>query len=380
MRLRRHFRWCTWMVMLILSRDCHGLTTPTPTISDSVLLGQSVSDAHELSEKEARFVAQSLWHSRETIHSASVEANVKWEGEDVLSDKRTMYRFYCDFTNKRLRVDHKSEGGLWQTIKRPECVLVHPAHAAVISRYPPDFAIAWEEASLLDVRVLGITQIDAVWNGTLEDLHRSFSQGKPRVWRTSGGEYVIVWEEPSKQFPALTTVTRVWANEQYGFAPTRIEQTFGMNGRFPPQPEFVTESQYINHSGAFVPTLCEFNVIRNGAKQPKEIWNLEWQQVNTELPEKLFTPEGLDAPGGTLVADLRTGKPIIESEIPRDGIDDLPGGPPKLLGKTGLLGASRKWMLLLNGIVIVFLMAILLFKRLQPASRINVRFARQHPR
>jgi hypothetical protein len=86
------------------------------------------------------------------------------------------------------------------------------------------------------------------------------------------------------------------------------------------------------------------------------------------VDDVLFTAEGLDAPGGTLVVNkMRGDDTIVERVIPRDGVDDLPGGPTRLLNGEklgGRVGWGRTF-LVANVTIVIVLVVLLVIRRLR---------------
>jgi len=322
-----------------------------------------------LSQDKAIFVLHSMWHSRQTISSSRINITASFENASAGDAKagniheEIEYFVAADTVKKRFRIDQVTSKNTWQFVKRPEWLLTHPWSSAVISRYAPDFEVPWEEGRILDPRVIGAAHRDAVMGLTLKELRSYFPDKSAIVRESEPGIFAIRWDNVSQQHPELTVITRLWCDEKLGFAPTRVTQTSGLNGKFPPSPDLSSTTSYTRLDNVFVPATCVYETRRNGILQPIETWDLEWEQLNEDIDQAVFSAKGLDARGGTLVVDKRLGGSLIEFEIERDGIDDLPGGAPKPLGKGGLAdsGISSFW-LAANIIVVVLLLGLLVLK------------------
>lgn len=338
--------------------------------TSSVLLASDSTSAvqgEEVSIPEGRYVVQSLWRSRELIRSGRVEIATQWNAEGSVA-LPIDYTVWFDAAKDRLRVDRREDTAFWQTVRRPEWLLIHAANSAVISKEAPDFITPWPEAAVLDPRVPGLTQRDATCGLTLEILHGYFPDAEVVVRKIGEGKHVLTWTNHPNALKGMEVVTRIWTDEQKGSSPIRVEQVTGMNGRFPAQPDFITTTEYVSTSGIWLPSLCQFDVRRNGKSEATETWTFKWANVNEVIAEEIFTAEGLNAPGGTLIADSRQGDPIVEAIVPRDGVADLPGGRTKSLGADGL-SASKDYLFLgINAFAVLALTTLLIRRRMQRSS------------
>jgi hypothetical protein len=320
----------------------------------------------EITPAQRRFILQSVWQTRDLLRSAEVR-NLSEDFSNAVqggpANAETEYTAYFDARERRLRLDTSKGGELTQVIRRPEWMLFHPAGGGVISKYAPDFQTTWTGSGVLDVRIIGMSFRDAMFNLSLEDLHEKLSDERAEITQDETGKYLIVWRKSPTTPRGVHVVTRMWCDPKEDYAVTRMELATSSSGTFPSQPDVATATTYEQTEGLRLPVECEFSVRRNGKSEVVRKWRCQWVSVNTSLPEIIFTQDGLSAPGGTLVADARGVDPLVESIIKRDGIDDLPGGPAPGIGKTGFLNIRNSWVLIVNAAIVVFALVGLILSR-----------------
>jgi hypothetical protein len=352
---------------------CFCIAIASVLMSYSAAMAQQRPDASaptstggEITPAQRRFILQSLWETRDLLRSGEVRIL----SEDYSSatqappgNPKTEYTAYFDARERRLRLDTLKGGELAQVVRRPEWMLFHPSRGGVISKFAPDFQAPWTEAGGLDVRIIGMSFRDAMFNVSLEALHEKLSDERAEITQDESGKYLIIWRKSPTTPRAVHVITRMWCDPKEDYAVTRMELATSSSGKFASQPDVATATTYEQIEGLRLPVECEFSVKRDGKLEAVRKWRCQWVSVNTSLPEVIFTHDGLSAPGGTLVADARGVDPLVESIIKRDGVDDLPGGPAPGIGKAGFLNIRNSWVLIVNAAIVVFALVGLILSR-----------------
>lgn len=103
-------------------------------------------------------------------------------------------------------------------------------------------------------------------------------------------------------------------NESEGITPIQYShrsveagsQLTGMPKARWPKPLFQADTTWMERNGVWVPKTLVITEENRGCDL-----HFEWVEVNTEIDTQLFTEEGMGLNPGTMVQDLRLGKPIV---------------------------------------------------------------------
>jgi hypothetical protein len=376
-----------WLVLslavLMNSHATFGNAAQFGLLDDS-LPGGLVPQGAILSDSERDFVMKAFWHGRELLRSAIFDAEVVVSVVDFdeRKEQQRLTYFVCfDNTGRRIRLDYENGERKWEVVRTPTATLVHEGSSGVIERRAPDEPYQWPEIQCVDVRVIGVANKNEIGQGYPGDALQtsmSFLSGdvKPVVVRNSQGLYVATWNftrtlAGGHQFNLFR---RIWIDEDLDYSPVRLEEIEWLDDRMPEGPQTVCTVEYESVNDTWVPGSCVFvtrdeaGVADDSCTTTESSWAFHWDSANENVDDVLFTAEGLDAPGGTLVVNkMRGDDTIVERVIPRDGVDDLPGGPTRLLNGEklgGRVGWGRTF-LVANVTIVIVLVVLLVIRRLR---------------
>jgi hypothetical protein len=137
-------------------------------------------------------------------------------------------------------------------------------------------------------------------------------------------------------------ICRAWFDPNQGYSPVRLETEFSTPGG-PALNVLECVVSRIPETRVWFPTSCHYQHRRNGELLREEVLKVKVLSLNSGIPDKVFSPQGMDIPAGTHVQ--------VDPRDPRgdliwDGRDFVPKKamvPPKQAGfETGswLLAAS----------------------------------------
>lgn len=238
------------------------------------------------------------------------------------------YDFWFDFNHKRIRTDRSGDDGKTQAVWTKGGVIFHAQTSGVITTYPPDHRLPINEISKLDFRVSGFAQGAEAYLFDLTQFEELLSLTKEAIKDVSVGNGIvrISWSVPRGDSARLERVG-YYFDDQFN-AVRIVDKIVSNDGEL--QASATARFRYTTLNHTEVPLTCQYTFTPANGKTETMDWSYTWKSLNEPIPETIFTAKGLGARGGTLIVDARqAGQPIIESTVPRDGTDDLPGGPDR---------------------------------------------------
>ncbi|HEX7375758.1 MAG TPA: hypothetical protein VF278_01535 [Pirellulales bacterium] len=220
---------------------------------------------------------------------------------------------------------------------------------------PPGKRSADESQALpFDVRQLGlITTIHSSQPHSFDELWRSWSE-RPiqQVAREADGIVRLTWGDRGDD--AEWRVRR-WIDTAHGYTIIRSEheeraiQAAGAAEW--PAPHLIAEVSWVQVSAVWVPTAF----VLHRQSRTDEL-SFDWESVNEDIPNGLFTAKGLGVDPWTLVTDVRLGKPIIVGHV------EEPPLPPPSPSK-----GRAAWfypVIVVNVVVLALIAMVMLWRRL----------------
>lgn len=265
-------------------------------------------------------------HRESLLHSGVARAHWTWTTKQ--HKENTDWRLYFDYDKGLSRIDRRviNDGHRSIRVDTPdESIIYVPVPApgtGVISRHPPG-APAVAHGYVFDVRTAGLAALisikgnAATWPRFLAMLERD---GRPTLHTEADGTLCVTWRKSKAvETPDGKLVERFghsfWVDAKRDFVPVRATFFSGAS----PDPSIdgskvstIVETEWTEEQGILVPRRCAWELPLD--KQSAELI-FEWESVNGPVDEKLFTPQGLGAPKGTLIVNDRLGKDFIESTI-----------------------------------------------------------------
>jgi hypothetical protein len=229
---------------------------------------------------------------------------------------------------------HEKDDELAQFVRTPEYVLSHLSKSHVIARYPSDYRVEFHEFKPLDTRTTGVANYFEWREVSDPEIHDFYStKCRPIELIEDDTTAVLSWEhdvgDPDRRGQQVAK-RRIVLQKDRGYSPSRLEiylrwpdETYG-------DPAATCDSEYALISGCWLPTTSFFVDKTNGINLRARV-KFIWNSVNTPIDPATFTPEGLDAPGGTAVAVMSKGRPSGHSMIPPARKNNLPGIRPRVL-------------------------------------------------
>lgn len=311
-------------------------------------LGRSVSPG----SSEGQFVLSSIWARGREIQSGV---------GSVLATGRTIegeFKFWFDHSINGFRVDRMDGERKMQAVWTPAYVLYHPPTSGVISRFRSDYVVSSTEVPKLDFRFHGLAQAPEFFHYDLMQFKEHvLNDGTVESINVNGSEVRVEWEAPRGPQQARFSRT-IWFDESRGFVTTEIRDLITSEDGTQVLDEGAGSFTYLEKNGILVPDVCTYE---HSTAASKDSWSLrfEWENVNQAIEPTVFEALGLNAPGGTMIVDSRLGgEPLVEATIPRDGVDDWPGGKQTLFAPTSGGFFSSPWVIA-NFAVISFALIIL---------------------
>lgn len=231
---------------------------------------------------------------------------------------------------------------------------------AEVSIRPPDER-APRDVKPFDIRALGLAYQDGLQKFVpFEDAYRAYSAAlaSPTITTEADDIFVLHWVLEGNYMQRT-----VWVNAREGFTPFRLELAY-TKGR-PLDTVAVSyraDIAYTEFEGVWVPTsLSAVDHPDNASQLP---WSLdlafEWEAVNREIPNALFTEQGLGARAGDRIIDFRLGAPIHARTIPATGA-------------YGGYAVSRRSLLIAANVLAVLLTLLIVLLRRLKKRRLNPR-------
>jgi hypothetical protein len=263
-----------------------------------------------------------LVNSREKLRSGEARAHWKWTTPKY--KESADWRLYFDHDKGLSRVDRCviNDGHRSIRVDTPEESIIYVPVSGIITRHPPG-APALKHGYVFDVRTTGLAALisikgnAATWPRFLAMLERD---GRASLRTESDGTLCVTWSKTKVvETPDGKLLERFghsfWVDSKRSFVPVRATFFSGAS----PDPSVdgsriseIVETEWTEQQGIMVPHRCAWKLPLNN--QSAEL-TFEWVSVNGPVDEKLFAPEGLGAPKGTLVVNDQLGKDFIESTI-----------------------------------------------------------------
>lgn len=290
-----------------------------------------VPSGQELPAEMAKSTVESLWASREELHSGVCQIMWHLNVGNGAADKTARCAVYFDYDRGLARVDRTTgQGRAVQRIDTPQELVVHVAGARVVSRFAPR-SLTPADSEPIDPRMAGLMEL-----GEFE-VSASFSQLKGYMDSLSligvvelpdaPGSFVIAQESvaplPSENAPAgapplKTTYRRLtWVDASRRFSPTRMESWVGVGESAGEHMELQCRSDttWEVRGDAAVPIRCAFTEKTN----PRTVELLfSWESVNEPVADALFTAEALVTERPSMVVNHRFGTTVIERIVQRE--------------------------------------------------------------
>ncbi len=292
---------------------------PAPVL---LAAGPMATESTQLRRMTPKGTVDALASSREKLHSGEARAHWTWNTKKY---KETAdWRLYFDYDKGLSRVDRRviNNGHRSIRVDTPDESIIYVPVSGVISRHPPG-APAVAHGYVFDVRTTGLAALisikgnAATWPRFLAMLERD---GRPTLHTEADGTLCVTWRDmrvvdtPDGKFCERFGHS-FWVDSKKGFTPVRATFFSGAS----PDPAVdgskistIVETEWTEMQGIMVPRGCRWQLPLS--EQSAELI-FEWESVNGPLDEKLFTPEGLGAPKGTLIVNTRLGEDAIESTI-----------------------------------------------------------------
>jgi len=330
---------------------------------------EQTNEANNQADDLGSFCVRGLWNSREQLRSGAVHCSYVLTDKQHEENSMSLQLFLAfDYTNRSVRYDRQPlDKEKSQFVRTLSYTLLHLPGSGVIATYAPDYKVARAEAQVFDTRILGLSQLDE-WPLVSYEKMKGFLQTVSLTEvKRDGSKYRLQWTHdfgPNTSKGQMRAQRTIVIDPDQGFSPLHMEEALKWPNEQFGVPDFIADVTYRNISNCWVPTLCKFENRKVGEEQ-SAVLELAWDSVNQPLDKQIFEAQGLDAPGGTLVADMRLGNNgIVESMIPRTGKNDLPGGPTRLLGRTELTRSWRSYFFIgLNISIVILLIVLIAYRR-----------------
>jgi hypothetical protein len=161
-----------------------------------------------------------------------------------------------------------------------------------------------------DIRALGmyghVDFLEGIW---FEDTWKRYKDRKPRdIQRDADGTWKINWEVKK---PAL--LETLWLEETKGFSVTRHE----IRGKDKvdklkwAEPMITSHVTWTLYESVWVPKTFVLQTRVGVEKFMKFVFAIEWESLNTVIPDKVFTVDDFEISKRTAFLDMKTGHPIV---------------------------------------------------------------------
>lgn len=163
-----------------------------------------------------------------------------------------------------------------------------------------------------DVRALGLAYwMDFVKGYQFEELVESYKAETPvEIVRIPEAVFRATWIRGG-------TRTVVWIDSEQGVSPIRLEvserlpaATEDGSGNWS-QPKLVSDVTWQAINGVWVPRTFSIEELHLAPRVMKYELTFDWESVNQDIPDEVFSEEGLELPERTVTVDDRLGEPVV---------------------------------------------------------------------
>lgn len=226
--------------------------------------------------------------------------------------------------------------------------------------------------SPFDIRVVGLINDTELLHGMLRSGNKWFLPGVLNIYknytldlieRVNEQVYKITWLfGKNNEFKLV-----LWIDTAQGFSPTKMLVYIkrGTPKTFNVPPAMESEVTWTENKKIWVPVELKMKSKLN----PKQItMKFDWIEINTEVPDYIFTVEGLNLPEGRRIEDDNGEKGIIETQVIDHrlgnkilikGGDFIPDETP-IQKNTQSESNFTVWIVLANAVLIVLFLALIL--------------------
>ena len=319
----------------------------------SAFVGAPNAASADASEKEqlAEFVVAGMRAERERLRSCSFRAKLtksqgprraddQWEPDSVIMGEIFCA---CDFEADKVRFDRRETGGAPQPVGGKYIRTPKKTLHAYLSGYIADIKHPTDPGSPMvkpfDVRVVGLTNPqeleDAGWRFEQAMEFYFIRQTVVSATTEKPGLHKITWICGKRNELERT----LWVNERRGFTPERLEIRY-LNKDGDWQHLQSVRTAWTQMSGVWIPE--SYSCDSRHFYGTRFELAFDWEQVNGEVDETLFTQEGLNLRKDTLVVDNRLDKPFIVERVgvgkrwKDGGYLKMSKGRPRRSGMSGL--------------------------------------------
>lgn len=139
--------------------------------------------------------------------------------------------------------------------------------------------------------------------------------------QVKGGHYTLEWEVIPKgaEGTQYRGYGRMIVDEAQGFSPIRYESLSSQTGDIKTaRQESLVETSWLQYGETWVPRTMTLRW--NSHAGTSDVFDLkfEWKSVNAEIPDSVFTPQGLGLPRGTNLISNELGRTIQLGEIGKE--------------------------------------------------------------
>jgi hypothetical protein len=270
-----------------------------------------VAQSEESPSILAEFALTGLKDSFDPLRTGEYRARGKVE--DCISEEELgttlEVEFHCwfDFDAQKVRMDRtdksdsEDEVAVYKFSRTPDGNLFWNSRGRnlAIKRPEPANKNSKSFQPVFDVRAMGFCD-----HANLStDFQRAFawflSEPAKEASVDSGQAYQLKWHR--KGTPYAKTM---WLDGARGFVPIRYEE----KGPLEAEPRLVTQMTWSEVAGVPVPDSFQFTQRIGGKRRVTYHLAFEWESVNQDIPDEVFTWESFELPVGAYVKDLRLGQ------------------------------------------------------------------------
>jgi hypothetical protein len=172
-----------------------------------------------------------------------------------------------------------------------------------------------EQARPFDIRSLGLVfYVDFVNNVSFSDIYQVFSEQLPdEMAKETENVHRLRWAMGKAMTKTL------WIDEKQGFSPIRLElRMTGSEKNEDNQQRLISEVTWVLGRNVWIPKTFRIQDELSAGQSRGYEFSFEWEAINTEIPERLFTVEGMDIKDKTYIIDTRLGKGFVIEVINDD--------------------------------------------------------------
>lgn len=308
-----------------------------------------------------RAFVRGMWASLTELQSGEVEIT---ETTDRAGRHETSTVFYSfDLPRKRHRFERRVGRRMAVSARNEDYTLLYSTPDVdsplprTVQKNLPDKMISLPTACPFDVQLIGIEHwhaFDQFWS--MEEFRnvyekKLYSRPATRVER-EGDRLKLFWAGPDDRPTSDVTVV---LDASAGYRPVRTEAYTKWPGRKDLEPEGWSETEWTKVNDVFVPRKWHSEALHKGLvyKCATEM-EFKWAKVNTPMPDRLFTLDGLGLPNGTTIMNLKTGQPVREGKIgdTLSAVGPPPAGPEPARRLRWVLAANGAALLIAVGAVV----------------------------